>query len=374
MIHDPRRMLRRTMAIAGVLALTAGAYSSGATAAPTTVPDTTEPTDATAGPADTAAPTDSAPSADTAPAGEMVQLDDAPGADGAEVVLLTVTEECEYCALHLQAFRETAEAAGITLDVKINDFDPAVQATQVDQALSQDPDLIVLWPADASALIPSINRIAEAGIPLVVTNSAPDADPNLWLSFTGPDDYGNGVSAARAMVQGFEERGVGDSGTVFVVTGVPGTPPQIQRLAGFVDTLAEEAPGIEVVADQPGNWDQTQATDAAAALFTQYPDVNGVYAQADNMLAGVIVAAERAGIDPASLVLVGSNCSIEGVTAIEEGTQYASVLQSPIDDGLYAAEAAIALLDGESVSSLQYLPNPVITADNVEECFDAVGR
>jgi ABC-type sugar transport system substrate-binding protein len=306
---------------------------------------------------------------------ETVQLDEAPGADGADVVLLTVTEECEYCALHLESFREAVEAAGVNLDVKINDFDAATQATQVEQALSQNPDLIVLWPADASALVPSMRRIEEAGVPLIVTNSAPDAEfADLWLTFTGPDDYGNGVSAARAMIQGFEERGIGDSGTVFVVTGVPGTPPQIQRLAGFTETLAEEAPGIEVVDDQPGNWDQTQATDAAAALFTQHPDVDGVYAQADNMLAGVIAAAQRSGIDPASLVLVGSNCSIEGVTAIEEGTQYASVLQSPIDDGLYAANAAVALLEGESVAPVQYLPNPVITADNVEECFDAVGR
>lgn len=352
-----RRPLIRAGALAAVLALTVAACggdddSGTATTTTAAADDVTETTSA----AEPDAPATA-------------------GADGAEVVLLTVTEECEYCALHLRAFREAAEAAGVNLDVKINDFDAAVQATQVEQALSQNPDLIVLWPADASALIPSIRNIADSGIPLVITNSAPDEEfADLWQTFTGPDDYGNGVSAARAMAQGFEESGVGDSGTVFVITGVPGTPPQIQRLAGFVDTLEAEAPGIEVVADQPGNWDQTQATEAAAALFTQNPDINGVYAQADNMLAGVIVAAERAGIDPSSLVLVGSNCSIEGVTAIEAGTQYASVLQSPIDDGRVAAEAAIAILNGESVDSVVFLPNPAITADNVDQCFDAVGR
>lgn len=347
-----RRPLLCAAALVTALALTAAARGNDDDAAPAT--------------------TQAEPVAETTP---EVTLPDAPGADGANVVLLTVTEECEYCALHLRSFRETALAAGINLDVKINDFDPAVQANQVDQALSQNPDLIVLWPADASALIPSIRNINEAGIPLVITNSAPDEEfADLWLTFTGPDDYGNGVSAAQAMIQGFEASGVGDVGTVFVITGVPGTPPQIQRLAGFVDTLAAEAPGIEVVADQAGDWDQTQATEAAAALFTQHPNVNGVYAQADNMLAGVIVAAQRAGIEPSSLTLVGSNCSIEGVTAIEEGTQYASVLQSPIDDGRVAAEATVALLNGESVDSVVFLPNPIITADNVQDCFDAVGR
>ena len=64
------------------------------------------------------------------------------------------------------------------------------------------------------------------------------------------------------------------------------------------------------------------------------------------MLAGVIVAAQRAGMDPKTLVLVGHNCSVEGVAALENGTQYASVLQSPIENGTYAAKAVANLLDG----------------------------
>jgi ribose transport system substrate-binding protein len=46
-----------------------------------------------------------------------------------------------------------------------------------------------------------------------------------------------------------------------------------------------------------------------------------VYAEADNMLAGAITAAQRANLDPAKMVMVGSNCSIEGYDAIEAGTQ-----------------------------------------------------
>src|SRR5205085_9688424 len=112
---------------------------------------------------------------------------------------------------------------------------------------------------------------------------------------------------------------------------VLGTPPQVQRLEGFKKTLAAEAPGIKIVGAQPGDWDQAKATNASAALFTQFSgSVKGVYAQADNMAAGVIVAAQRAGITPSKLVIVGSNCSAEGIKAIEDGTQYASVLQSPI--------------------------------------------
>ncbi len=194
-----------------------------------------------------------------------------------------------------------------------------------------------------------------------------------WDIYTGPNDTSNGEQAAKAMIRGFSEKALGAQGKVFVIEGVPGTPPQIQRLEGFKKTLEAEAPDIKIVGVQPGNWDQTKAAAAAAALFTQHPDVNGVYAQADNMLAGVIVAAQRAGLDPSKLVLVGSNCSIEGVHAISAGTQYATVLQSPVDDGRYAADAVTDLLDGKKVDPVRYLPNPGVTKENLPEYVEKVG-
>lgn len=77
-----------------------------------------------------------------------------------------------------------------------------------------------------------------------------------------------------------------------------------------------------IVGNQPGNWHQTKATGAAAAIFTQVgKETKGVYAQADNRLSGVIVAAKREGLDPSSMVLVRSNCLEEGVNAIRDRNQ-----------------------------------------------------
>lgn len=297
-------------------------------------------------------------------------------AKDANVILLTVSEECEYCSRHLQSFRQKAQQEGISLKVKITNFDPAEQASQVDQAIAERPDAIVLWPADASAIVPSLRKIKSAGIPLVVTNSLPDLKySKYWDVYTGPNDKASGESAAKAMEQGFKAKGLGDTGDVFLVTGVPGTPPQIGREDGFRKSLATIAPGIQIKGAQPGNWDQTKASEAASALFTQLgTHVKGAYAQADNMMAGVIVAAQRAGIDPSTLVLVGSNCSIEGVTAIKAGTQYATVLQSPVQDGEYAAQAVADLLDGKKPENIRYLPQQIITKANIAECDAAVSR
>ena len=95
-------------------------------------------------------------------------------ADGSKVILLTVTDECSYCALHKKAFLEEAAKHGLEVEVKINNFDPAEQATQVDQALGEGPDAIVVWPADANAIVPSLRKIKTAGVPLRRHHPLPD--------------------------------------------------------------------------------------------------------------------------------------------------------------------------------------------------------
>ena len=297
-------------------------------------------------------------------------------AKGAKVILLTVSQACEYCALHERAFLKSAAADGMNVEVKINNFDAAQQASEVDQAIAEHPDAMVVWPADASAIVPSLRRIKKAGIPLVITNSMPNQKyQDFWNAYTGPNDVGNGQQAGAAMSDGFKAKGYDAGGDIFVIVGVLGTPPQIDRLQGFSEVLKAQAPNIMIAGSQPGNWDETKATDAAAALFTQYGSrIKGVYAEADNMLAGVIVAAQRAGLDPSKLVLVGSNCSIEGVNGIKAGTQYATVLQSPVDDGNYAAQAVADLLDGKPVPKTRFLPHPTVTAANISACDAATGH
>jgi len=145
-----------------------------------------------------------------------------------EIVLLTVSQTCDYCAKHTDTFKAAMAEAGIDVRVVVNEFNAADQAQQVTQAISTKPDAIVVWPADSRAIIPSLVRIKRAGIPVVVTNSYPQTDDtSLWTAYTGPNDIANGQAAARAMVAGFADKGYGDSGNILALVGPVGAPPTI---------------------------------------------------------------------------------------------------------------------------------------------------
>lgn len=291
-------------------------------------------------------------------------------AEGSKVILLTVTDKCTYCARHRKAFLEKANALGMSVDYRITDYDAALQAQQVEWAIGQDPDAIVLWPAVLDSIVPSLRKVYAAGIPLVLTNSKPqDANADLWDVYTGPNDIANGELAAKGMIEGFAAKGFGVSGRIIMIEGPAGSTPQIQRAEGFECVLGAQAPGISIVGKMSSEWNEQAGAAAATALFAQVgTDIQGIYGQDDNVLAGAIEAARDAGLDPQSLVLVGSDCNANGVAGLVAGIQYASVLQSAIDDGEYAAQAAADLLDGKSLPKEIYLPHVLVTSDNVGVC------
>ena len=291
-------------------------------------------------------------------------------AEGKSVILLQPTEECTYCADYLRFFKKEATAAGLDFETTTSPFDPANQANQVEQAIAKHPDAIILWPVDANALIPSMRKIQKAGIPLIISDAMPaKQSERFWDVYTGGNSEAIGRESAKAMVEAFEAKGFGKEGEIFAITGTPGAPTSIGRMKGFKEELTKLAPGIKILDEQPGNWDQNVSMTAASSLFTRFGDkVEGVYAVEDVMMAGVIVAAERANIDAEKLALVGVGCEVPGYKNIKAGIQYATVLSDAYSDAKYAVDAAVKMLNGEKLDKYIYMPNPIITKDNLSDC------
>ncbi|WP_440708951.1 sugar ABC transporter substrate-binding protein [Herbiconiux sp. YIM B11900] len=299
------------------------------------------------------------------------------GLDGSKIAFLTVSQSCDYCARQADSFVSAMEDAGADVTMSVNEFDAAEQAQQVTQAISTSPDLMVIWPSDTTSIIPSLERIKQAGIPVVVTTYLPETDDSsLWTAWIGPDDYQLGVQSAQGMVAGLEAAAIPAEGSIVVVTGTPGAASTIGRTDGFTDTIADIAPGLTIAGSQPGNWDQTQATTAAAQLFSQYANDNivGLFGNSDGMVAGAIVAAERAGFAPGvDLVVTGSDCDAAGYASVKAGKEFATNLQDPLIDAQALIDLVTAVAGGEAVDSINYIPTPPVTAENIADCESNAG-
>ncbi|MDA3951231.1 MAG: sugar ABC transporter substrate-binding protein [Spirochaeta sp.] len=294
------------------------------------------------------------------------QQEDAAADDGKIVIGHTANNVGidSYQTTHDQVFRETCEEMA---DVECIQLDPggdvALQLSQVEDLIQQQVDVIAIWPVNGKALVPGAKKAYDAGIPVVIVNSLIDESGyDYVVGFAGPDTYEEGVNGARAMIEALDGQG-----KVVELMGLPGYVTAIRRSDGFQDHLAENAPGIEILATEPTDWNRAKATTAMENLLVRFGDeIDGVYVADDNVGIGALNAMKEAGV--AGDIVITSACMFgEGYDAMAEGFFYGSVYQSPAEDARNAVEMSVAAAKGEEVPFWNYFETPVVTPENMDQ-------
>jgi len=285
-------------------------------------------------------------------------------ASGASICYVTAAESHAYVTPANQGFDEAAAAAGATVTRLSQEFDVQTGTEQLTTCISQGADGIVLWPLDPQAYIPGMIAAADAGIPLIIINSPMDAAAEeFYASFTGPDVYEEGQLSADAL-----NEALGGEGNVVIIAGQAGNGTTIGRTDGFTDRLAELGSKIEVLQVVNADFDQQKALEASRDLITRFgDDIDGVYSNDDTMALGFIDAWAESGRAVADIPpIVGINGQVQAFDLIKTGSYYATIVQSPYEDGKLAAETIVKLINGETVDKRLPIPLTVVTAENVE--------
>ncbi|MGV9193772.1 sugar ABC transporter substrate-binding protein [Microbacterium sp. MC2] len=291
-------------------------------------------------------------------------------AEGPSICYVTAAESHAYVTPANEAFLAAAEEAGAEVTMLSQDFDVQTGTEQLTTCVGRAPDGIVLWPLDPQAYIPGLIQAQTAGIPVVLVNSPMDDEAlELVASFTGPDVYEEGVLSADAM-----NEALGGEGGVVIIAGQAGNGTSIGRTDGFTDRLEEIGSNIEVLQVVNADFDQQKALVASRDLITRFGDeIDGVYANDDTMARGFIDAWSEAGrsldeIPP----IVGINGQRDAFESIKAGHFYATILQSPIEDGKLALETIVKVAGGETVDARLPIPLTVVTIDNVDDIEPAL--
>ena len=268
-----------------------------------------------------------------------------------------------YQTTHDKVFRETVAALDGVEAIQLDPGgDVALQINQVEDLIQKNVDVIVIWPVNGKAIVPAAKKANDAGIPVLICNSLIDESGYQYVKgFAGPDTYEEGVNAALAMIEALD-----GEGNVVELMGMPGYVTAIRRSEGFQDTVAEQAPGITILATEPTDWNREKATRVMENLLTKYQNIDGVYVADDNIGIGALNALKEAG--RAGEIAMTSACMFgEGYDAMEEGYIYASVYQSPAEDAKKAVEVAIKLANGEEVPFWNFFETPFVTKANMDE-------
>ncbi len=251
-----------------------------------------------------------------------------------------------------------AQAKDSEIDLTITDAqnDSATQANQIQNFTSQNMSTIIINPVDSDAAGPSVKAAGNADIPVVAADRAVNgAEVNTTVA---SDNVQGGELAAEKLA---EE--MGEEGKVVVLRGIAGTSASRERGEGFEKGIAR-FPDIEVVAQQPADFDRAKGLDVMTNLLQANPDVTGVFAENDEMALGAVKAlGERAG---STVTVVGFDGTADGLKAVKAGTMAATVAQQPDELGRMAVRNAARLARDEDVDEEIKVPVKIVTEENVE--------
>ena len=271
--------------------------------------------------------------------------------------LAVSNQQQDFFNLIKDAVRERAGSQGVDVIVADAKDDPVWQIDQIQGFITQRVDAIVYLPAGATAASVPVDAARSAGIPVVtVDRNPPDAPGDSFLAT-------DSVTAARTIGEHLIQVS-GGQGRLGVLQGQLGTTPEIARNAGFTQAL-EKAPDIQVVAQQPADWEQQEAFDTAQDMLQANPGINMFFGRADAMALGAAQAVRARGGAPTTII--GFDGDYSGLEAVRDGTITATMCQQTKQLGRSAVDTAMKLIAGQPVPREQLLPAFLVTQDNAEE-------
>lgn len=249
--------------------------------------------------------------------------------------------------------------------------DATQQQQQVEAALTDGANVIVLDPVDASSLGSVLAKADARHVP-VVSYDRYFSGADYYTSF---DNEKIGELQGHAVLDGLKAKGVDPkSGPVWMVNGDPKDPNAADFKAGATKVL--KAAGVDIAASHDTlDWNPDDARQwVAGQLQGGKPKPIAIYAANDGTAGGVIAAAAKAGQKP---VVTGQDGEVDGLQNILQGSQYATIYKGYAPEAEFAAKAAVALAKGQKPAAqdtykgtpTDFVQAKVITKANINDVF-----
>jgi D-xylose transport system substrate-binding protein len=293
------------------------------------------------------------------------------GGDGAKKIALLLPESktTRYEAADKPIFE--AKVAELCDDCEVvyfnADQDPAKQQQQVETAITDQVDVMVLDPVDSEAAATLVSDAQAADIPVIAYDRF-IAGADYYMSF---DNSNVGKLQGEALVEA-----VG-SGGILMLNGAPTDP----NAAGFKEGAHSviDNSDLEILAeyDNP-DWSPDNAQQWTTDQLGKFDpaDIKGVYAANDGQAGGVVAAMTGAGVSPDALPpITGQDAELAAVQRIVAGEQFMTIYKSYKQEAEKAAEVAVDLANGEEITGTEdfegvasFIFDPVVlTTENIED-------
>jgi D-xylose transport system substrate-binding protein len=273
------------------------------------------------------------------------------GGGGPKVaLLLPESKTTRYEAHDHPEFEAALKTACPDCDLIYNNAnqDASTQQSQMESALTDGADVVVLDPVDATSAASMVNLAKQQNVPVVSYDRLILDTPDIaaYVSF---DNVKVGELQGSTLAKKLADDG-NASGPIVKINGSP-TDSNAKLFGQGADSALSSA-NVQVAKeyDTP-DWspDKAQSEMDQAITALGKTGFKGLYAMNDGTAGGAIAAMQAAGIDPKTIPSTGQDAELEAVQRILTGDQYMTVYKATKPEATAAAQMAVALANGKPI-------------------------
>jgi simple sugar transport system substrate-binding protein len=250
---------------------------------------------------------------------------------------------------------------GIELTGANSQSDVAKESEFIDTLIAKGVDVVVMSPVSTDSSVAAVERLAEAGIPVVCYNTCLNDDDAARLAYalvtTSQRELGYpvGVMAGEWAIKAEIDLKIG-------IHNCNRYEACQEREDGFIDGLKSTGANFEVVNNQEA-FSNDKATQIGTDMLIANPEINLMYAANEGGTIGAVNAVMSSGQIGKTFVM-GTDTTAELLNMLLEGEILLAVnSQFPRDMGAGAMRAAIKAVNGEKIDQyIQLTPTKLYTS------------
>lgn len=268
--------------------------------------------------------------------------------------------EDTYISNMTQAMQESVDdwcaETGERIQVSISDAQESqnTQNEQIDRFLSLGYDVLCVNLVDRTDAARVVDKAREADVPLVFFNREPvQEDIDAWdkVYYVGSDARQSAQLQAQIVLDLWESDPAaldrnGDGVLQYMMLeGESRHQDAVIRTEVSVQTLREAGVPLERVESGIANWDRNQAAALTESALLEYPEIELILCNNDDMALGAADAVERLGLEFSNIV--GIDGTPQGVEAVDQGRLLGTVVMDYPAHGeaIFRLSRALALGD-----------------------------
>ncbi|MGL4392796.1 MAG: ribose ABC transporter substrate-binding protein RbsB [Fusobacteriaceae bacterium] len=242
-----------------------------------------------------------------------------------------------------------AKELGYDLVVLDSQNDPSKELGNVEDLLVKGIDVLLINPTDSDAVGSAIKAANKAKIPVVTLDRG--ANSGTVVSHIASDNVAGGKLAGEFLIKSLNGKG-----KVVELEGIPGTTAARDRGKGFEDAIKGK---LVIVAKQTADFDRTKGLSVMENILQAQPEINGIFAQNDEMALGALKAVESS--KRKNIIIVGFDATDDAVKSVKDGKLSATVAQQPAMIGSVGVETAAKIIKKEKVEKSIPVPLQLVT-------------